>query len=62
MPLSFFAFSFSLVMSGTTNDVLVCLQRRLETEFSALLSVAERTSGLYFSYDTNLTLRWHTTH
>lgn len=31
-------------------------QRRLETEFCGLLSMAERTSGLYFSYDTNLTL------
>ncbi|CAK7355540.1 unnamed protein product [Dovyalis caffra] len=32
-------------------------QRKMETEFSGLLNVAERTSGLYFSYDTNLTLR-----
>uniref|UniRef100_A0A2P2M298 Phosphoinositide phosphatase SAC6 n=1 Tax=Rhizophora mucronata TaxID=61149 RepID=A0A2P2M298_RHIMU len=31
-------------------------QKRLETEFSRLLNIAESTSGLYFSYDTNLTL------
>uniref|UniRef100_A0A6N2LYW2 SAC domain-containing protein n=1 Tax=Salix viminalis TaxID=40686 RepID=A0A6N2LYW2_SALVM len=31
-------------------------QKTLETEFSGLLNVAERTSGLYFSYDSNLTL------
>ncbi|KAH7519829.1 phosphoinositide phosphatase SAC6 [Ziziphus jujuba] len=31
-------------------------QKKMETEFSALLNVAERTCGLYFSYDTNLTL------
>ncbi|KAJ4714067.1 Phosphoinositide phosphatase family protein [Melia azedarach] len=31
-------------------------QKKVETEFSRLLKVAERTSGLYFSYDTNLTL------
>ncbi|WCJ32805.1 Phosphoinositide phosphatase family protein [Euphorbia peplus] len=31
-------------------------QKKAETEFSGLLNVAERTCGLYFSYDTNLTL------
>ncbi|KAF5735890.1 phosphoinositide phosphatase family protein [Tripterygium wilfordii] len=31
-------------------------QKKVENEFSALLNVLERTSGLYFSYDTNLTL------
>ncbi|KAG8660087.1 phosphoinositide phosphatase SAC6 isoform X1 [Manihot esculenta] len=31
-------------------------QKKVETEFSGLLRVAERTSGLYFSYHTNLTL------
>ncbi|XVF16018.1 hypothetical protein REPUB_Repub09cG0205800 [Reevesia pubescens] len=31
-------------------------QKKVENEFSRLLKVAERTSGLYFSYDTNLTL------
>ncbi|XP_022739346.1 phosphoinositide phosphatase SAC7 [Durio zibethinus] len=31
-------------------------QKKLENEFSGLLKIAERTSGLYFSYDTNLTL------
>ncbi|XP_031280142.1 phosphoinositide phosphatase SAC6-like isoform X2 [Pistacia vera] len=31
-------------------------QKKVETEFSRLLKVAERTCGLYFSYDTNLTL------
>uniref|UniRef100_A0A1D1YL97 Phosphatidylinositide phosphatase SAC1-B n=1 Tax=Anthurium amnicola TaxID=1678845 RepID=A0A1D1YL97_9ARAE len=31
-------------------------QKKLETEFSVLLNAAERTSGLYFSYDVNLTL------
>lgn len=30
----------------------------METEFSGLLNIAERTPGLYFSYETNLTLRW----
>lgn len=31
-------------------------QKKLEAEFSVLLSAAERTPGLYFSYDVNLTL------
>lgn len=31
-------------------------QKKMETEFSGLLSVAERTPGLYFSYDVNITL------
>ncbi|XP_077219947.1 phosphoinositide phosphatase SAC6-like [Tasmannia lanceolata] len=31
-------------------------QKKMETEFSMLLNAAERTSGLYFSYDVNLTL------
>ncbi|XWS45639.1 hypothetical protein CRYUN_Cryun15aG0153800 [Craigia yunnanensis] len=31
-------------------------QKKVENEFSRLLKIAERTSGLYFSYDTNLTL------
>ncbi|GMI68254.1 SAC DOMAIN-CONTAINING PROTEIN 6, IMPAIRED IN BABA-INDUCED STERILITY 2, SUPPRESSOR OF ACTIN 1B [Hibiscus trionum] len=31
-------------------------QKRVESEFSGLLKVAERTVGLFFSYDTNLTL------
>ncbi|XP_044470799.1 phosphoinositide phosphatase SAC6-like [Mangifera indica] len=31
-------------------------QKKVEAEFSRLLKVAEKTSGLYFSYDTNLTL------
>ncbi|XP_010550496.1 PREDICTED: phosphoinositide phosphatase SAC6 isoform X2 [Tarenaya hassleriana] len=31
-------------------------QKKMETEFSRLLSVAEGTSGLYFSYEINLTL------
>ncbi|XP_022751537.1 phosphoinositide phosphatase SAC6-like [Durio zibethinus] len=31
-------------------------QKKLENEFSRLLKIAERTSGIYFSYDTNLTL------
>lgn len=30
--------------------------KKMDTEFSALLNVAEHTSGLYFSYDANLTL------
>ncbi|CAK9164000.1 unnamed protein product, partial [Ilex paraguariensis] len=33
-------------------------QKRMENEFSRLLNVAERTPGLYFSYDVNITLRW----
>lgn len=33
-------------------------QKKVEAEFSRLLKLAERTPGLYFSYDTNLTLRW----
>ena len=32
-------------------------QKKMETEFSKLLSVAEKTTGLYFSYQVNLTLR-----
>lgn len=31
-------------------------QKKMESEFSMLLNAAERTSGLYFSYDVNLTL------
>ncbi|KAF3563648.1 hypothetical protein DY000_02011844, partial [Brassica cretica] len=31
-------------------------QKKVETDFSRLLSVAERTNGLYFSYEINLTL------
>ncbi|XP_023003868.1 phosphoinositide phosphatase SAC7-like [Cucurbita maxima] len=31
-------------------------QKKMEAEFSGLLNVAEKTPGLYFSYDTNLTL------
>lgn len=31
-------------------------QKKMENEFSALLHAAEKTSGLYFSYDVNLTL------
>ncbi|KDO71451.1 hypothetical protein CISIN_1g0098232mg [Citrus sinensis] len=31
-------------------------QKKVEAEFSCLLKLAERTPGLYFSYDTNLTL------
>ncbi|GFY87828.1 phosphoinositide phosphatase family protein [Actinidia rufa] len=31
--------------------------KKMETEFSGLLGVAERTPGLYFSYDINITLR-----
>ncbi|KAM0970121.1 hypothetical protein ACFX14_018218 [Malus domestica] len=31
-------------------------QKKMETEFSGLLNIAEKTPGLYFSYETNLTL------
>ncbi|XP_073159393.1 phosphoinositide phosphatase SAC6-like [Henckelia pumila] len=31
-------------------------QKKMESEFSHLLNVAERTLGLYFSYDVNITL------
>ncbi|XP_078448417.1 phosphoinositide phosphatase SAC7-like isoform X2 [Wolffia australiana] len=31
-------------------------QRKVDLEFSSLLNVAEKTTGLYFSYDINLTL------
>ncbi|OIV92663.1 hypothetical protein TanjilG_18014 [Lupinus angustifolius] len=31
-------------------------QKKTEMEFSALLNVAEKTSGLFFSYETNITL------
>ncbi|PIA46780.1 hypothetical protein AQUCO_01500374v1 [Aquilegia coerulea] len=31
-------------------------QKKMESEFSMLLNAAERTSGLYFSYDVNLTV------
>lgn len=31
-------------------------QKKMESEFSALLKVAEKTPGLYFSYDVNITL------
>ncbi|KAK9071479.1 hypothetical protein SSX86_010048 [Deinandra increscens subsp. villosa] len=32
-------------------------QKRMESEFSRMLKVAEKTHGLYFSYDVNITLR-----
>ena len=35
------------------------VQKRVETEFSALLNAAEGTCGLLFSYDANLTLRYN---
>ncbi|KHG12979.1 Phosphatidylinositide phosphatase SAC1-B [Gossypium arboreum] len=35
-------------------------QKKVESEFAGLLKVAEKTCGLFFSYDTNLTLRWTT--
>lgn len=31
-------------------------QKQMESEFSAMLKVAEKTPGLYFSYDVNITL------
>ncbi|KAI3668882.1 hypothetical protein L6452_40099 [Arctium lappa] len=31
-------------------------QKKMESEFSAMLKVAEKTPGLYFSYDVNITL------
>lgn len=31
-------------------------QKKMESEFSAILKVAEKTPGLYFSYDVNITL------
>ncbi|KAB2618233.1 phosphoinositide phosphatase SAC7-like [Pyrus ussuriensis x Pyrus communis] len=31
-------------------------QKKMEAEFSGLLNIAEKTPGLYFSYETNLTL------
>ncbi|CAA7391252.1 unnamed protein product [Spirodela intermedia] len=37
-------------------------QKQLEHEFSMLLNAAERTSGLYFSYDVNLTLSFQRLH
>lgn len=38
-------------------DITLISQKKMETEFSALLKVAEKTPGLYFSYDVNITLR-----
>lgn len=38
-------------------DFAHILQKKMETEFSALLKVAEKTPGLYFSYHVNITLR-----
>ena len=32
-------------------------QKKMESEISELLDAAERTMGLYFSYDINLTLK-----
>ncbi|KAL4186473.1 hypothetical protein AMTRI_Chr09g14310 [Amborella trichopoda] len=37
-------------------------QKKMETEFAVLLNAAERTSGLYFSYDVNLTLNMQRLH
>ncbi|KAE8673436.1 hypothetical protein F3Y22_tig00111783pilonHSYRG00252 [Hibiscus syriacus] len=37
-------------------------KKKVESEFSELLKVAERTVGLFFSYGTNLTLRFKMTH
>jgi len=33
-------------------------QKKTEMDFSGILKVAEKTTGLFFSYDANLTLRW----
>jgi len=39
-------------------NIQICLdQKKMEKEFSELLEAAERTIGLHFSYDINLTLR-----
>ncbi|XP_023518912.1 phosphoinositide phosphatase SAC7-like isoform X1 [Cucurbita pepo subsp. pepo] len=40
----------------SVNSSPVEQQKKMEAEFSGLLNVAEKTPGLYFSYDTNLTL------
>ncbi|KAJ0646851.1 putative phosphatidylinositol-3,4-bisphosphate 4-phosphatase [Helianthus annuus] len=33
-------------------------EKKMESEFYSLLKVAEKTPGLYFSYDVNITLRF----
>ncbi|XP_065861617.1 uncharacterized protein [Euphorbia lathyris] len=58
-------FQSNRINKVTTLEILPCDhsvkdspagQKKVETEFSRLLNVAEQTSGLYFSYDTNITL------
>lgn len=56
MPTEFFFF-FLILESGYYNNLVPLWQKKMETEFSALLNIAERTPGLYFSYEANLTLR-----
>lgn len=50
-------FFFNILESGYYNNLVPLWQKKMETEFSALLNIAERTPGLYFSYEANLTLR-----
>ncbi|KAL2339899.1 hypothetical protein Fmac_007839 [Flemingia macrophylla] len=38
------------------SDLSTSVQKKIEMEFSRLLNVAEKTTGLFFSYETNLTL------
>jgi hypothetical protein len=50
-------FSVKLFTSIFHLNIQICFwQKKMETEFSKLLDVAERTIGLHFSYDVNLTL------
>lgn len=39
------------------DNIFYIWQKKMESEFYTLLKVAEKTPGLYFSYDVNITLR-----
>jgi len=50
-------YNVSVSISLIALIIQVCyLQKNVDTEFSELLDAAERTIGLYFSYDSNLTV------
>lgn len=55
VPIDFFFFIWECLCNSII--VIPSWQKKMETEFSGLLNIAERTPGLYFSYETNLTLR-----
>jgi hypothetical protein len=52
----FIYFNYNVSVSIALIIQVSYLQKNVDTEFSELLDAAERTIGLYFSYDSNLTV------